>query len=70
MVSSLMALARSLGVERAVILHVDDIGMSHGANRGFLDLGVRRYVTCGSVTVSCPWIGTENFIQLQSALAG
>ena len=50
-----MTLARTLGVERAVILHVDDIGMCHGANRGFLDLAERGFVTCGSVMVPCPW---------------
>jgi chitin disaccharide deacetylase len=48
-------LARSLGVDRAVILHVDDIGMCHGSNRGFLDLTAKGYVTCGSVMVPCPW---------------
>jgi predicted glycoside hydrolase/deacetylase ChbG (UPF0249 family) len=50
-----MSLSRSLGVERAVIFHVDDIGMCHGANRGFLDLARRGYVSCGSVMVPCPW---------------
>src|SRR5260370_13350549 len=55
MLTSLMTLARSLAVERAAILHVDDIGMCHGANRGFLDLAERGFVTCGSVMVPCPW---------------
>ena len=55
MAASLMPLAHSLGVERAVILHVDDIGMCHGSNRGFLDLAAKGYVTCGSVMVPCPW---------------
>lgn len=55
MVGSLMPLAHSLSVERAVILHVDDIGMCHGSNRGFLDLAGKGYVTCGSVMVPCPW---------------
>jgi predicted glycoside hydrolase/deacetylase ChbG (UPF0249 family) len=50
-----MTLARALGVERAAIFHVDDIGMCHGANRGFLTLAERGYVTCGSVMVPCPW---------------
>jgi predicted glycoside hydrolase/deacetylase ChbG (UPF0249 family) len=50
-----MTLARSLGVDRAVIFHVDDIGMCHGSNRGFLDLAAKGYVTCGSVMVPCPW---------------
>jgi predicted glycoside hydrolase/deacetylase ChbG (UPF0249 family) len=55
MVTSRMTLARSLGVDRAVIFHVDDIGMCHGSNCGFLDLAAKGYVTCGSVMVPCPW---------------
>ena len=50
-----MQLAHTLGVERAAIFHVDDVGMCHGANRGFLDLAGRGLVTCGSVMVPCPW---------------
>ena len=50
-----MSLSRSLSVERAVIFHVDDIGMCHGANLGFLDLARRGYVSSGSVMVPCPW---------------
>ncbi len=50
-----MTLARTLGVERAAIFHVDDVGMCHGANRGFLTLAERGFVTCGSVMVPCPW---------------
>jgi predicted glycoside hydrolase/deacetylase ChbG (UPF0249 family) len=50
-----MTLARALGVERAAIFHVDDIGMCHGANLGFLTLAERSQVTCGSVMVPCPW---------------
>jgi predicted glycoside hydrolase/deacetylase ChbG (UPF0249 family) len=48
-------LARRLGLARAAILHVDDLGMCHGANRAFLDLAARGLVTCGSVMVPCPW---------------
>lgn len=48
-------LARGLGVSRAVILHVDDLGMCHGSNRAFLDLAQRGLVSCGSVMVPCPW---------------
>jgi predicted glycoside hydrolase/deacetylase ChbG (UPF0249 family) len=50
-----MSLAHSLAVERAVILHVDDLGMCHGANRGFLSLAAQGYVSCGAVMVPCPW---------------
>jgi predicted glycoside hydrolase/deacetylase ChbG (UPF0249 family) len=50
-----MILAQSLGVKRGVIFHIDDIGMRHGANRGFLDLAENGFVTCGSVMVPCSW---------------
>ncbi len=45
----LMDLAHSLGIERAAIFHVDDVGMCHGANRGCLDLAERGFVTCGPI---------------------
>ena len=48
-------LARRLGGNRAVILHVDDVGMCLGANQAFLRLAERRMVTCGSIMVPCPW---------------
>ncbi len=48
-------LARRLGLARAAILHVDDLGMCHAGNRAFLDLKARGRVTCGSVMVPCPW---------------
>lgn len=48
-------LAEALGLARAVVLHVDDLGMCHGANRAFLDLAGRGLVACGSVMVPCPW---------------
>ena len=38
-----------------VIVHVDDVGMCHGANVAYLDLMRRGAVTCGSVMVPCPW---------------
>ena len=50
-----VSLAARLGVTRAVIPHVDDLGMCHGANRAFLDLARRGLVSCGSVMVPCPW---------------
>jgi predicted glycoside hydrolase/deacetylase ChbG (UPF0249 family) len=50
-----MTLAARLGLGRAVILHVDDLAMCHGANRAFLELARAGQVTCGSVMVPCPW---------------
>jgi hypothetical protein len=40
---------------RLVILHVDDVGMCHGANTAFLELARAGHVTCGSAMVPCPW---------------
>jgi hypothetical protein len=54
----LSSLARALtGVPdgRVVIVHVDDVGMCHGANVAFLELARSGGVTCGSVMVPCPW---------------
>lgn len=42
-------------MSREAILHVDDVGMCHGANRAFLELFRAGRVTCGSVMVPCPW---------------
>ena len=50
-----MTLAAKLGLERAVILHVDDLAMCHGANRAYVELAAAGAVTCGSVMVPCPW---------------
>ena len=48
-------LARRLGLARAAIPHVDDLGMCHAGNQAFLALSARGLVTCGSVMVPCPW---------------
>jgi chitin disaccharide deacetylase len=40
---------------RALAVHVDDVGMCHGANVAFLELARSGGVTCGSVMVPCPW---------------
>ena len=40
---------------RIVTLHVDDVGMCHGANKAFLDLYAAGAVDSGSVMVPCPW---------------
>jgi len=38
-----------------VMLHVDDVGMCHGANVAFLALSRLGRCDCGSVMVPCPW---------------
>ncbi|HEU0155851.1 MAG TPA: polysaccharide deacetylase family protein [Stellaceae bacterium] len=50
-----MSLAHRLGVERAAIFHVDDLGMCRGGNQAFLELAAEGLVTCGSIMVPCPW---------------
>ena len=40
---------------RAMAIHVDDVGMCHGANKAFIELSRSGGVTCGSVMVPCPW---------------
>ncbi len=42
------------GVTRLVV-HADDVGMNHGANRAFLELSRHGTITSGSVMVPCPW---------------
>src|SRR6185295_8360623 len=40
---------------RVMAIHVDDVGMCHGANQAFIELSRSGGVTCGSVMVPCPW---------------
>lgn len=40
---------------RRVVIHVDDLGMSRGANDAFAELSAFGTVTAGSVMVPCPW---------------
>ena len=37
------------------MIHADDVGMCHGANRAFLELSHFGTITSGSVMVPCPW---------------
>ena len=48
------ALGHAAGT-RIVSLHVDDVGMCHGANLAYLDLYKAGAVDTGSVMVPCPW---------------
>jgi chitin disaccharide deacetylase len=38
-----------------LIPHVDDLGVSHGANVAFVELAQLGFVTCGSVMPPCAW---------------
>ncbi len=41
--------------KRFVVVHEDDIGVTHGANAAFLELSRLGLCTAGSVMVPCPW---------------
>ena len=38
-----------------LVIHADDVGMCHGANRAFVELSHAGAITSGSVMVACPW---------------
>jgi chitin disaccharide deacetylase len=49
-------MARARSESRPVLIpHVDDLGVSHGANRAFVELSGLGFVTCGSVMPPCAW---------------
>lgn len=43
------------GGRKRVVIHEDDVGMSHGANRAFVELSKLGSCSSGSVMVPCPW---------------
>ena len=50
MTSSLYAQGR-----RALVIHEDDVGMTHGSNVAFQELSARGVVSSGSAMAPCPW---------------
>jgi hypothetical protein len=40
---------------KRVVIHEDDVGMTHGANIAFVELSERGTCSSGSVMVPCPW---------------
>ena len=38
-----------------LVIHADDVGMNHGANRAFVELSRFGTVTACSVMAPCPW---------------
>ena len=40
---------------KRVVIHEDDVGMTHGANMAFVELSERGTCSSGSVMVPCPW---------------
>jgi predicted glycoside hydrolase/deacetylase ChbG (UPF0249 family) len=43
------------GAGKRVVIHEDDVGMTHGSNAAFLELSELGTCSCGSVMVPCPW---------------
>ena len=50
-----MAMARTPRDLPVLIPHVDDLGVSHGANVAMVELAGLGFVTCGSVMPPCAW---------------
>ena len=40
---------------RCVVIHEDDVAMTHGANTAFAELSALGSCSAGSVMVPCPW---------------
>jgi chitin disaccharide deacetylase len=40
---------------RVVVIHEDDVGMTHGANVAFKELSALKSCSAGSVMAPCPW---------------
>jgi chitin disaccharide deacetylase len=51
-----VAVAHVQKANRPVLIpHVDDLGVSHGANQALIELAGLGFVTCGSVMPPCAW---------------
>jgi predicted glycoside hydrolase/deacetylase ChbG (UPF0249 family) len=50
-----VSIAEQLSRGRNVVIHEDDVGMTHGANTAFRDLCAAGMCSSGSVMVPCPW---------------
>jgi len=53
-------LAQMLGYpadSKLLIIHCDDMGLSHSVNTAFIKAIENNGITCGSIMVPCPWAG-------------
>jgi len=50
-----MTLPGEVPGQRLVVIHEDDVGMTHGANTAFVELSGLGTCSAGSVMVPCPW---------------
>jgi predicted glycoside hydrolase/deacetylase ChbG (UPF0249 family) len=50
-----MTLAKPGRGRRLVVIHEDDVGMTHGANSAFVELSALGTCSSGSVMPPCPW---------------
>jgi len=50
-----MNFARLEPSKKVVVIHEDDVGMTHGANVAFAELSALGTCSCGSVMPPCPW---------------
>ena len=47
--------AKDRAGRKRVVIHEDDVGMTHGANKAFVELSELGTCSSGSVMVPCPW---------------
>jgi predicted glycoside hydrolase/deacetylase ChbG (UPF0249 family) len=50
-----MTSTRYAEARRVVVIHEDDVGMTHGSNAAFAELSALGTCSAGSVMAPCPW---------------
>ena len=57
--SQIQNIAEKLGYEKdakLLILHADDIGVSHSVNQASFNGFTNNSITSGSIMIPCPWV--------------